>query len=150
MVFTNYQGLTHQQLENFKRNLKKTNAEFVVIKNTLMKRSLADKNLSDSDKEAFKQPTGTMFMYGDPVEPLKVLAKLIKEVELPKVKFGLIDGKVVDSDGIMRLSTLPPLPILRVQLLGQMKSPIEGLHRALIWNIQSLVMTLNAIKDNKQ
>lgn len=149
MVFTNYQGLTHQQLEGFKKNLKKADAEYVVIKNTLMKRALHDKNLSEDDHAAFNQPTGTVFMYSDPVEPLKALAKLIKEVDLPKVKFGIFDGKVVNAEGVMKLSTLPPLPVLRAQLLGQMMSPIQGLHRALSWNMQSLVMTLNAIKEKK-
>lgn len=149
LVFTNYQGLTHQQIEGFKKNLRTLEAEYVVTKNTLMLRSLADQEMSDEDKKHFEQPTATLFMYADPVEPLKQLTKIIKELKLPLVKFGIIDGKVIGSDQVGKLATLPPMDVLRAQLLGQMKGPISGLHRALNWNLQNLVLTLNAIKDKK-
>lgn len=148
-VFANYQGLTHHQLESLKREAKKLNAEFVAVKNTLMLRALADYNLSDDEKKNFEQPTATLFIYGDVIEPLKALAKMSKDLGLPKVKFGIFDRKAVSEDQVLKLATLPPLPVMRAQLLGMMKSPIQGLHRALTWNIQSLVMTLNAIAKQK-
>jgi len=149
IVFANYQGLTHQQLENLKRNLKKVEAEFVAAKNTLFIRALADKFNTEEQKEHFTKPTGALFIYNDIVEPLKLLSKSIKELKLPEIKFGFLDGKVVSDKDVVKIATLPPLPVLRAQLLGQMNAPIQGLHRALSWNMQSLVMTLNAIKEKK-
>jgi len=149
LVFANYQGLTHQQLEKLKRALKKVEAEFVVIKNALMLRALDSKNLSDEEKNKFQQPTATVFLYNDVVLPLKEIARTIKELKMPQIKFGIIDNKTVSDADLLKLSTLPPLEILRAQLLGQMKSPISGLHRALSWNLQRFVITLNAIKDKK-
>ncbi len=149
MVFTNYQGLTHQQLETMKRELKKLEAEYIVIKNTLMLRTLADKNLSDSEKEKFQQATGTLFMYNDLIGPLKQLAKMVKDFNMPSIKFGLIEGSVVDDKGVLRLATLPPIDVLRAQLLGQMLSPVQGLHRSLNWNLQKFVMTLDAVAKKK-
>jgi large subunit ribosomal protein L10 len=149
MVFTNYQGLTHQQLEQFKRGLKKVDAEFVATKNTLLMITLKDKLDTEANKDKFTQPTATLFMYNDVVEPLKQLAKMFKDFKLPVVKFGLIEGNVVTESQVAKLATLPPLPVLRAQLLGQMQAPISGLHRALRWNLQSLVMTLNAVKEKK-
>lgn len=148
MVFANYQGLTHQQLEGMKKNLKKADAEFVAAKNTLLQIALEGK-IDEATKEHFNQPTGALFMYNDVVEPLKVLAKTIKEFKIPVIKFGIMEGKVVSGQDVTKIASLPPLPVLQAQLLGQMKAPISGLHRALNWNLQSLVMTLNAIKDKK-
>ena len=37
LVFTNYQGMTHKQLEELKKRLKEVDAEFSVTKNTLLK-----------------------------------------------------------------------------------------------------------------
>lgn len=150
LVFTNYQGLTHVQLEGIKKAVKKVDAEYVITKNTLMLRSLGNKKLSDEDKKNFQKPTATLFMYNDIVDPIKQLAKTIKEFKLPLIKFGIIDGKTTSADDITRLSTLPTLLQLRAQLLGQMKGPITGLHRALQWNLQTLVMTLKAIESKKQ
>ena len=149
LVFTNYQRLTHQQIEGIKKASKKQNAEYVITKNRLILRALDGKKLSDEEKTQFQNPTATLFMYDDVVEPLKNLAKAIKEFKLPEIKFGIIEGNIVSAANVIKLSTLPPLPQMRGQLLGMMQSPIQGLHRALQWNSQKLVMTLNAIKDKK-
>ena len=149
MVFANYQGLTHQQLEGLKKNLKKSDAEFVAIKNTLLKRALEGKFDTEATKDHFNQPTGALMIYGDIVEPLKHLNKAIKDFKMPVIKFGVIEGNVVSSADVVKIATLPPLPVLQARLLGQMKAPISGLHRALNWNLQQFVLTLNAIKEKK-
>jgi len=150
IVFTNYQGLTHQQIENLKKALKTLEAEYVNTKNTLLLRALKGKIDTEAEKEKFVQPTATLFMYDDIVMPLKQLTKTLKEFNLPTIKFGILEGKLLTQDEVIRVSTLAPLPVLRAQLLGNMKGPISGLHRALNWNLQKLVMTLSAIEKTKQ
>ena len=149
MVFTNYQGLTHQQMEGLKRALKKVDGEFVTTKNSLMLRALADKLTTEDEKSNFKNPTATLFIYSDIVDPLKELSKTIKNFSLPLIKFGIIDGKTVTDKEVIKISSLPPLPVLQAQLLGIMMGPVAGLHRALNWNLQKLVMTLKAIETKK-
>lgn len=149
IIFANYQGLTHLQLETLKKALKKEEAEFVAAKNTLFLRALDGKVDVTSEKEQFTKPTGALFIYNDIIAPLKQLTKTIKELTLPTIKFGILEGKIISDKDVVKLSNLAPLPVLRAQLLGQMKAPISGLHRALNWNLQSLVMTLSAIKDKK-
>ncbi|MDP3940904.1 MAG: 50S ribosomal protein L10 [bacterium] len=166
MVFTNYQGLTHRQLENLKKAVKQVEADYVATKNTLLLRALSSFNLSEEDKKFFEQPTATLFTYGDPIEPIKALAKSIKELKLPLIKFGILSAKggsasptgaapgrdgweIITSSQIERLATLPALPQLRAQLVGTLNSPIQGLHRALSWNMTMFVMTLKAIESKK-
>ncbi len=148
IVFTNYQGLTHMQLEGLKKSLKKVEAEFVATKNTLLNRSL-EPLTSHLSPPTFEGPTAALFIYNDIVEPLKQLTKTIKEFKLPIIKFGILEGKIVTDQEVTKIASLPPLPVLQAQLLGQMQAPISGLHRALNWNLQSLVMTLNAISQKK-
>ena len=149
LVFANYQGLTHQQLENIKKAVKKVDADFIATKNSLILLALSGLNLSEDDKKFFEKPTATLFIYGDMVEPLKVLAKTVKELNLPAVKFGVLDGKTISDSQVMKLATLPSMDVLRAQLLGQILSPVQKLHTALRWNLQTLVMTLNAISQKK-
>ncbi len=148
IVFTNYQGLTHQQLERIKKTAKKLEAEYVTTKNTLLHRALEIGNWK-LEIGNFKDPTATLFIYNDITAPLKELAKIIKELTLPKIKFAIFEGNIIDESQVNKIATLPPLPILRSQLLGQMQAPISGLHRALNWNLQKLVLTLSAIKIKK-
>ena len=149
LVFTNYKGLTHKQLEEFKREIKKSEAEFAVTKNTLLKKSLEKANLETGDAKNFDQPTGTVYLYGDIVTPLKVLAKMVKDLEKPEIKFGLLEGKLLTGADILKLSTLPSRETLLTQLVVTLKSPIQGLHRSLHWNLQKFVMTLNAVAKGK-
>ena len=148
MVFTNYAGLTHQQLETFKREIRKADAEFAVAKNTLLKRALGTQIEGQEDK--FQQSTGTLFMYSDVVTPLKTLAKMMKDFEKPEVKFGLLGGKVITDKEVAKLATLPSREVLIAQMLGMMNAPIQGLHRALSWNLQKFVMTLSAVAKKKE
>lgn len=146
MVFTNYQGMTHKQIEDLKKALKTADAELFVAKNTLLAISLKD--YKDKMQE-LQGATATIFAYGDVIEPLKALAKSVKTLTLPKIKFGIIEGGLLAEKEIIRLSSLPSREVLVAQLIGGMKSPIYGLHRALNWNIQKFVMTLKAIEAKK-
>jgi large subunit ribosomal protein L10 len=149
MVFTNYQGLTHQQIESLKRTLKKIDGDYVIIKNTLMLHALKDKNLTDEQKKSFVQPTATLLAYDDVVEPFKALAKMVKDFKLPLIKFGILENRVITETEVSKLATLPALPVLRGQLVGMLNSPIQNLHRALSWNMTMFVMTLKAIESKK-
>ena len=149
IVFTNYQGLTHKQLEEFKKQIKTMDSDYVVAKNTLVLRSAKDANVTIEDENSIQGPTGTMFIYEDFVAPLKALAKIIKDLGLPQVKVGIMDGKMLTKEDVAKLASLPSKEILLAQLVGVLKGPIFGLHRSLNWNIQKLVMTLDAVAKAK-
>ena len=145
MIFTNYQGLTHKQIEGLKKGIKAADAEFVVAKNTLLQKAMKD----IKEVGSLSGPTGTIFAYSDVIEPLKQLAKTIKQLSLPTIKFGIMDGKSVTSEDVLKIALLPSREVLIAQLIGGLKAPIFGLHRALSWNLQKFMMTLQAIEQSK-
>ena len=149
LVFTNYEGLTHKQLEGFKKAIKPLESDYVVAKNTLVLRSLEKANIKIENPTSLDGPTGTMFLYGDIVEPLKKLAKIIKEFNLPTVKFGILDNQALTSEQVLKLATLPSRDTLIAQFVGGIKSPLYALHRALSWNLNKLVLTLKAVETSK-
>lgn len=150
LVFTNYQGMTHRQMEDFKKNLKAVNADLAVTKNTLLKIGLTQTGYKDAmEGQDLDQPTATLYSFEDPIPALKELAKSIKTLKLPLIKFGIVDGRVINESDVIKLSALPPKDVLIAQFVGAMKSPLYGLHRALQWNMTKLVMTLKAIETQK-
>jgi large subunit ribosomal protein L10 len=149
IVFTNYQGITHKQLENFKRAIKPLKAEYVVAKNSLLTLALAENKLKLAEDMVLDGQTGTLFLYEDVITPLKELAKIIKELNLPSVKFGIMEEAPITGEQVLKLSTLPTREVLLTQLAVTLKSPISGLHRALNWNLQKFVMTLSAVAKGK-
>ena len=148
IIFTNYQGLTHKQIEELKKAVKPLKADFVVAKNTLLALALPD-FINSKDTSALQGPTGTMFVYEDLIGPLKQLAKTIKLLGLPSIKFGILDKEKLTSEQILKLATLPSREVLLAQLVGGLKSPIYALHRSLNWNLQKLVMTMGEISKHK-
>ncbi|MDZ4209986.1 MAG: 50S ribosomal protein L10 [Candidatus Curtissbacteria bacterium] len=157
-VFTGYQGLTHKQLEGLRKAVQAFDADFVATKNSLILKAMESGKLSRHSgipqaagkiENSLQNATATLFLYGDPVMPLKAIAKSIKELNLPSIKFGILDGLQMTSEQLLKLSTLPSREILLTQLAIGLKSPISGLHRALNWNIQKFVMTLKAIETKK-
>jgi len=151
-LFTNYQGLTHKQLEQLKKALKSANAELVVAKNTLLK--LALQKVSKEGKVSkvsneLEGPTATVFVYEDYLAPLRELAKTIKQFNLPTLKFGILEGQSVTSDQLLKLSALPSKEVLLSQVVYGLKSPITNLVYVLNANVQKLVHTLKAIEQKK-
>ncbi len=149
VIFTDYQGLTHKQLENLKKALKAINAEFVVTKNTLLVRALQNDKWSMVNSKSLEGPTAVLFAYDDVIPALKQIAKTIKEFNKPALKFGILDNQALTGEQVLKLSSLPSRDVLLTQIAGGLKSPIYNLHRALNWKLQKLVLILQEIKNQK-
>ncbi len=157
LVFTNYQGLTHKQLEELKKVLRDLNAELIVTKNTLLKIALNSTSnrlptaidVNKSAESMLSNPTAALFVYDDVIAPLKQIAKTLKLLGLPTIKFGIIDNQALTGDQLLKMASLPQKEVLLAQVIGGLKSPIFGLHRALSWNLNKLVMTLKSIEAKK-
>lgn len=147
MFFVNYTGLTHQQLEEARKQLKEVNAEMAVVKNTLMNLALTEKNIDAKDRLTGQQ--GILFSYEDPINTAKILASFIKKYGLPKISFGIFEGNIIDDASITALSKLPTKDVLLAKLLGSLNSPISGLVYVLNGNIQKLALVLKEIEKKK-
>lgn len=156
MVFVDYRGLKHKQMEELRRTLKKSQGELTVAKNRLMKKALELKRSHPVEKqqdETFMQfltdTTATLFAYADEVAPLKELLKFLKVAGVGKTKGGLLGETILSDAEVTRLAALPSREMLLGKFVGQLNGPIQGLHYALSWNINKLVWALNAIEKLK-
>ncbi len=149
MYFVDYQGLTHQQLEEARRELGDNDAEIAVAKNTLINIALKDKKNIDV-RDQLQGPNATLFAFSDGTSVARILRDFNKKYELPKVKFGIFEGKVIDADGVMKIASLPTKEVLLSKLLGGMNAPISGFVYVLNANITKLAQVLKAIEEKKQ
>ena len=147
MFFVDYAGLTHRQLEEVRRELTAADSEISIVKNTLMNLALQSKKVDVSEK--LEGPHATLFSYKDPIATAKILAGFIKKYGLPKVRFGIFEGGIVDEALITKLSALPSREVLIAKLLGAMNTPISNLVYGLNANIAKLAQVLKAIEGQK-
>lgn len=147
LYFVNYQGLTHQQLEEARRELRDNDSEIAVLKNTLTNIALQQRNVDASDR--FDGPYATLFAYADPVKTAKILVDFNKKYQLPEIKWGVYEGKIIDEATVKELASVPPKEVLLAKLVGMMKSPMNGLVYSLNYNITKLALVLKSIEEKK-
>src|SRR3989344_2597957 len=148
VVLTDYHGLSVSAMQELKKELKPINAEFTVAKNTLLGRASKEAK-KELPEENLQGPTAILLSFGDPLEPIKKLAEFIKKYDLPTIKSGLFEGKVLSKEDVVELSKIPGRDELYAKVVGSLNSPIYGLVSALSGNLRNLVYVLNSIKESK-
>lgn len=149
VVFTDYRGLTVNQIQQLRKELSKHDATLEVTKNSLM--SIAAKKAErEVEAEVLHGPTATLFAFGDEVSPLKALVEFAKEQELPTVKAGFLGSSRLSAQQVNALAALPSRDVLIAKTVGSIKSPLNGLVNVLQGNTRGLVYALAAIRDQKQ
>jgi len=148
LFFTDYAGLTVEQITKLRNELRKDGSTYGVVKNTLFKRAASDELASQLD-EILAGPTGVVFAGADPVAPAKAIKTFSDQTKPVGVKAAYIDGKIVDAAQVQALAALPPKIELLARLVGSLKSPLTGLVMVLSGNQSGLVRVLNAIREQK-
>lgn len=148
LFFTDYAGLTVEDITKLRDELRKDGSTYGVVKNTLFARAAGDELAKEL--EAFLAgPTAVVFAGEDPVAPAKALKTFSDSTKPVAVKAARVDGKIIDAAGVAALAALPPKIELLAKLVGSLKSPLYGIVTVLSGNQSGLVRALNAIRERK-
>lgn len=144
-IVTDYRGLTVEQITLLRKRLRPAGAQYQVVKNTLFKIALANRNLPEMDA-ILEGPSAIIFAEGDPVETTKILAAFVKELrkDLPQVKGGLLGNSVLSAADVSTLATLPPKPEILGNVVGTLQAPVANLAGVMGAMLQNLVGTIEA------
>ena len=149
VIVTDYKGLDVAAVTDLRRQLRESQIEYQVVKNTLLIRAAADTDAALM-QDHFKGPSAIALSYDDPVSPAKILTDFAKENEKLEIKAGVMGGKVLDLAAIKALSNMPSREQLLAQLLSAMNAVPTSLVRVLAAVPQNLVYALQAIKEQKE
>ncbi len=149
VIVTDYKGLDVTTINSLRRELRESQVEYCVVKNTLLVRAAEDTDLAVI-KDHFKGPSAIAISYEDPVAPAKVLTGFANEHEQLDIKAGIIEGRALDPAAIKALSKLPAHQELVGQLLFVMTGVPTALVRALSDVPRQLLNVLGAIKNQKE
>ncbi|MDB4303779.1 50S ribosomal protein L10 [Desulfosarcina sp.] len=149
VILTDYKGLDVSAMNMLRRKLREANTEYQVAKNSLLVRASEGNDLA-LIKDQFTGPSAIALSYDDPVAPAKVLTDFLKENKKFEIKVGVLNGKVVDFDGIKALSSLPSREVLLAHVLSTMNAVPTALVTALSDVPKRLLNVLQAIKDQKE
>jgi large subunit ribosomal protein L10 len=119
LYVTDFSGLNVLRMTEFRRRLRASGANYVVVKNSLAQRALAANKIEGLD-DHFSGPTGLVLSH-DALAAAKVLTEFAKEFgDKPTVKMGRVDGALVTPAHVKRLGEIPSRDVLLAQLAGAM------------------------------
>jgi len=148
-VVTDYRGLTVQVLQELRRDLGKSAAEFRVAKNTLLRQAVQGTSCA-SMAIFFKGTTAIAVSDEDPVAAAKSLVNFAKTNPKLEIRGGVLAGKLITLDELTALSKLPGREVLLAQLLGTMQAVPTSFVRVLSGVPRKMVYLLAAVKDQKE
>ena len=146
-IFTDYRGLTVQQITELRSKLREKSADYRVIKNRFAKIALSQLGLPEVD-EYLTGPTAVALASDDSGPVAKELLDAGQDWPVV-VKGAIIAGGVYDAEQVKAYSKLPGRMELLAMLMGTMNAPLQNLAYALNGVTTKLVRTVQAIADKK-
>ncbi len=125
LFVADYRGLTVTDIDELRTKLIEQGARFTVVKNTLTRRA-AEAAGADALLAMLEGPTAIAFIEadGDMVGVAKALADSARTTKILAIRGGILDGSPIGEEEVRNLATLPPLDVLRGQVLGAITSPL--------------------------
>ena len=123
VIVTHYSGLTVEESEQLRSEMRNNGAKFKVTKNRLAKLALEQTRFKVI-ADLFTGPTAIAYS-DDPVSPAKVAVSFEKKLEKFKIIGGGYDGEKIDLEKINFLATLPSMDELRGKIVGLISAPAQ-------------------------
>jgi len=143
MIVADYRGLTMPQIDALRSRLIENGARFTVVKNTLTRRAAQDAG-ADALLALLEGPSAIAFVEadGDAVAVAKALADSARDTKVLEIRGGVMQGRVISGADVEELAKLPPLDVLRGQVIGAIIAPLSsliGLVNAPLQNLYGLI-----------
>ena len=145
LLVADYRGLTMPQIDELRTKLLEHGARFAVVKNTLIRRA-GETVGNDALLALLEGPTAIAFLEsdGDPVAVAKALVDAARATRVLVVRGGMLEGRPVEPGEIESLAKLPPVDILRGQVLGAVTAPVTAIVGLFTAPLQDLYGLLDA------
>lgn len=126
MVIVDYRGLSVSDVTELRNKFRENDVDYKVYKNTLARRAF--ENLGhDEVLDFLTGPNAIAFSRSDATASAKITTEFAKENKNLEIKAGMLDGRLLDPEGVNRLAKIPSREELIGKLVGSLSSPISNL-----------------------
>ena len=146
VILTEYSGLTMKDLDQLRQKMRDVGAEFHIVKNTLGKIAIREVGYS-VDENIFSGSTAIGFAFEDAPGAAKVLSDFANSSEFVKIKGGYLGSSLMNAEQVKALAEMPPLPVMRAQLLGIINAPASKLVRILAEPGRQIAAVIKAFSE---
>ncbi len=130
-IFTDYRGMTVEQITNLRSELRKSESAYRVVKNRFAKLALGELK-QEGYEDKLVGPTAVALTKGEDASNAvsKAIVAFAKDAPID-IKGAILAGELYDKDALIAYSKLPTRLELIASLMGTMRAPMNKLARTL-------------------
>ena len=121
VLVTHYQGLTMNQLDDLRAQMREHGIKFQITKNRITKLALQKTKCKDLSN-LFTGPTAVAFS-NDAIMSARILSKFAKVNEKLKLLGGIMGKDILDQVAVQNVANLPTLDEARANIVGILATP---------------------------
>lgn len=148
MFLAEYKGLTMKQIDDLRSKVREAGGEFHIVKNTLGKIAFQSAGLT-MPAGFFEGSTAIGFAFHDAPAMAKMLSEYARTSDAFKLKGGYLDRNPISADQVKSLAELPPINVMRAQLMGTILAPASQLARILAEPARQVAAVLKAYAERE-
>jgi large subunit ribosomal protein L10 len=146
LLVTDYQRMKVDQFGELRNRLAPAGAEVRVVKNSFLKRAMADSGMPDVGDKLTGQ-TAIVMGEKDVAPVAKILKMFAAEFKIAALKIGVVDKEILSTSDVEALAELPSRDVLLAKLLGLLLAPATQLVRVLNEPASAFARLLKAKAD---
>ena len=149
MFFTDFTGLTVEQITDLRREFRKAGVQYRVAKNTLIRKALEKLGGYDALSDRLVGPTGVAFAFDDPVAPARIIQKFAEKHNRLSLKICVIEHQVFDGGRLADLAKMPTRKDMMASIVGSIQAPLAGVPTVINAVMRDLVSVIGEIEKKK-
>lgn len=147
VFFSTYSGLTNKEMMALRRTVRDAKGVFRVVKLSIFEKALEVTGFI-APEDFGKVPIAVSFCIDEIPSVAKALTNYAKaNAELVRVSGGLLPSRILSPDDVKALADLPPIDVIRAEILGLLDSPAANLVGVLQSGVSSVVNVLHAYTE---
>jgi large subunit ribosomal protein L10 len=149
LYFADFTGITVEQINDLRREFRKANVDYQVVKNTLARKALESVTGYDKVLDKLERPTAIAFGYDDPIAPARIIKKFREKNEKLTLKVCVIEHQVFEGSQLDEIAKLPSRSEIIAGILGTIQAPTQGVAATITAVMRDLVSVIDAIEKKK-
>lgn len=149
LFFTDFTGLTVEQITELRREFRKSGVQYRVAKNTLIRKALQSLGSYDAVSDRLVGPTGVAFAFDDPVAPAKIIQKFREKYDRPSLKVCVIEKEVYGGESLAEIARMPTRKEMMAAIAGSIQAPLAGVPVVIQAVLRDLVSVVGEIEKKK-
>ena len=130
VVLVDHRGLTVQQDTELRKQLREAGVTYKVYKNTMMNFAFKGTDC-EGLSDLLNGPSALAVSKDDATAPARILCEFAKKADKLEIKGGVVEGKVVDPEGLGEVAKIPTREVLLGRLFGSWQAPISSFARVI-------------------